>query len=98
MGRPRHSRAPDESDSGSLGRSALTRYPRPKPLDIEGPEPDWRARWLPRQACTDAFEVTLREWRFFHGETFHDDFGQRRRRLAPEVDGVIALARHKLYG
>jgi hypothetical protein len=71
-------------------------------IDLE--EPDWRERFedhclrwprLPRYRAEDsAFEATLTDWRRFHSS---EDESEGKRRPAPAVEGIIALARLRLF-
>ena len=73
-------------------------------IDLE--EPDWRERvqehanrWpkLPDFLAWDnAFEATMTDWRRFHGADVETN-GEKKRRPAPAVDAMIALAGLRIF-
>jgi hypothetical protein len=73
---------------------------------IEFEEPDWPERFedhclrwpnLPRYLAEDsAFEATLTDWRRFHGTPIVVE-GKTKTKPAPAVDGMIALAKLRIF-
>ena len=55
-------------------------------------EPDWAELWKVLQVADDGFETLLRRWREWNFTPIWID-GVQKKKLAPSVDGVIALAR-----
>jgi hypothetical protein len=55
-------------------------------------EPNWPELWSHLQAADDGFETLLRRWREHHFTPIEIN-GVLKKKMAPSVDGVIALAR-----
>ena len=54
-------------------------------------EPNWSELWATLKVADDGFEVLLRKWREWHFTPIEID-GVWKKKMAPSVDGVIALA------
>jgi hypothetical protein len=71
---------------------------------IELEEPNWRERFTthcdrwPQSSCADewGYEATLKDWRRFHATPVFVD-GQEKKQPAPAIDGMIALAKLRLF-
>ena len=54
-------------------------------------EPNWSELWAALKVADDGFETLLRKWREWHFTPTEID-GVPKKKMAPSVDGVIALA------